>query len=141
MSDMYSTDLLQMAADIAHIGRLEAPDARVHKVSRICGSELTLDVKIDAGRIVDMGLEVQACALGQASASVFSHAGIGASEAEVRAGRDALKAMLQADGPPPEGRFQALIALQPAAAYRQRHGSILLAFEAGLEAFEQAATR
>jgi NifU-like protein involved in Fe-S cluster formation len=131
--------VLKLAADIPHIGRLAAPDATAHKVSRICGSELTLDVMLDeAGRIADLGLEVQACALGQASASVFAKNAIGATREEVVTGRDQLKAMLQAGGPAPTGRFSALEALQPAAAYRQRHGSILLAFEAGLEAFSQA---
>ena len=139
MTDAYSSDVLKLAADIPHLGRLSAPDASVRKVSRICGSALTLDVKLDeAGRIADLGLEVEACALGQASASVFAAAAIGADEAEITAGRDGLKAMLRENGPVPEGRFAALSALEGARDYRQRHGSILLAFEAGAEAFEAA---
>ncbi len=139
MTDAYSSDVLKLAADIPHLGRLSAPDASVRKVSRICGSALTLDVKLDeAGRISDLGLEVEACALGQASASVFAAAAIGANEAEIIAGRDGLKAMLRETGPVPEGRFAALSALEGARDYRQRHGSILLAFEAGAEAFEAA---
>ena len=139
MSDPYSNDVLQLASDIPHIGRLADAHASAHKVSRICGSELTLDVKIDAhARIADLGLELQACALGQASASVFARHVIGACQDDIRAARDALKDMLQADGPPPSGRFAALKALEPAAAYRQRHGSILLAFEAGLAVFDAA---
>ena len=139
MTDAYSSDVLKLAADIPRLGRLSAPDASVRKVSRICGSALTLDVKLDeAGRIADLGLEVEACALGQASASVFAAAAIGADEAEITAGRDGLKAMLRENGPVPEGRFAALSALEGARDYRQRHGSILLAFEAGAEAFEAA---
>lgn len=139
MSDPYSNAVLELAADIPYIGRLEAPDASAHKVSRICGSELTLDLVLDGeGRIADLGLEVQACALGQASASVFARGAVGASRGEVEAARDQLKAMLQAGGPAPSGRFAALDALQPAAAYRQRHGSILLAFEAALDAMGRA---
>lgn len=135
MSDPYSNRVLELAADIPHIGRLAAPDASAHKVSRICGSELTLDVQVDpAGRITTLGLDVQACALGQASASVFARNAVGADLEEIAQARDALRAMLQAEGGPPTGRFAELAALQPAAAYRQRHGSILLAFEAGVEA-------
>lgn len=138
MSDIYTNDLLELAADIPHIGRLSDTDGSAHKVSRICGSELTLDLKLEAGRIADLGLEVKACALGQASASVFARSAIGADLEEIRATREALNAMLKENGPAPKGRFSALLALQPAASYRQRHGSILLAFDAAVEAFEQA---
>ncbi len=135
MTDVYTHTVLELAADIPHVGRLEVPDATSHKVSRICGSELTLDLCVDGqGRIAELGLELQACALGQASASVFARGAIGTSLAEIEAARDQLKAMLQEGAEPPTGRFEALAALQPAASYRQRHGSILLAFEAGVEA-------
>jgi len=139
MSDPYSNTVLELAADIPRIGRLDAPDGTAHKVSRICGSELTLDIKTDqAGRISDLGLEVQACALGQASASVFARGAIGASLDEVKLARDQLKAMLREHGPAPTGRFADLAALKPAAGYRQRHGSMLLAFEAGCDALAKS---
>jgi len=133
MTEMYSNALLQLAADIPHIGRLSEPDASAHKVSRICGSELTLDLKLEDGVIMDLGMEVKACALGQASASVFGHAAIGATAHEVIEARDALKAMLQDNADPPLGRFKDLCILMPARDYRQRHGSILLVFDAALE--------
>ena len=137
--DPYSSDVLELAADIAHLGRLDAPDGRARKVSRLCGSALSVDLTLDSrGRIADLGLEVQACALGQASAGVFARAALGADMAEVRDGRDRLRAMLQEGAAPPTGRFAGLAALQPAAAYRQRHGSILLVFEAALAAMENA---
>ncbi len=139
MTDAYSNAVLRLAADIPHVGRLDAPDASVRRVSRICGSALTLDVKLDGdGRIADLGLELEACALGQASASVFAANAIGADAAEITAGRDQLKAMLQDGAPPPAGRFAALSALAGARDYRQRHGSILLAFEAGVDAMAKA---
>jgi NifU-like protein involved in Fe-S cluster formation len=139
MSDPYSNDVLALAADIPHIGRLANPDASAHKVSRICGSELTIDIKrTDDNTIEALGLDVRACALGQASASVFSRHAIGASRAEIEQGRDQLKAMLQEGGVNPTGRFRDLSLLEGAAPYRQRHGSILLAFEAALEAMDAA---
>ena len=137
MSDPYSNAVLELAADIPHLGRLDGPDASAHKVSRICGSELTLDIRVNCeGRISALGLELQACALGQASASAFARGALGASLEDVKAARDGLKAMLQEGGAPPTRRFEALAALQPAATYRQRHGSILLAFEAAVDALQ-----
>lgn len=134
MTEMYSNTLLQLAADIPHIGRLKTPDGSAHKVSRICGSELSLDLKVQDGVITDLGMEVKACALGQASASIFGQAAIGATHDEILEARNGLKAMLQEGQAPPQGRFNALDVLQPAKDYRQRHGSILLVFEAALEA-------
>lgn len=140
-ADPYTPDLIAMAADIPHIGRLAAPHGSARKVSRICGSELDLDLCVEDGRISAIGLEVRACALGQASASVFARAALGATLGEVRAARDGLKAMLQADAPAPHGRFAHLAILEGARAYRQRHGSILLAFDAAAEAMEAASVR
>nr|HCR94709.1 iron-sulfur cluster assembly scaffold protein [Oceanicaulis sp.] len=133
-----TNDLLELAADIPHIGRLPDPDGSASRVSRICGSELTLDLKVADGRIADLGLEVKACALGQASASVFARAALGADLEEIRVTREALRLMLKEGAPAPNGRFSALKALQPAASYRQRHGSIMLAFDAAEQAFEAA---
>ncbi|KAA5805446.1 iron-sulfur cluster assembly scaffold protein [Alkalicaulis satelles] len=140
-SDPYSPDLIALAADIPHIGRLTAPHASVRKVSRICGSELDLDICLENGAISALGLEVRACALGQASASVFARNAIGATLDDVRAARDGLKAMLQEGANPPQGRFAALSAVEGARAYRQRHGSILLAFDAGVDAMEAGCVR
>ncbi len=137
-TDPYTPDLIALAADIPHVGRLAAPHGSARKVSRICGSELDLDLCLEDGRISAVGLEVRACALGQASASVFARHAIGATPEEVREARDALKAMLQADAAPPQGRFEGLAVLEGARAYRQRHGSILLAFDAATEAMEAA---
>ncbi|MCH8489766.1 MAG: iron-sulfur cluster assembly scaffold protein [Oceanicaulis sp.] len=140
-ADPYTPDLIALAADIPHLGRLPAPHGSARKVSRICGSELDLDLCLDDGRISAIGLEVRACALGQASASVCARAALGATLEDVREARRALKAMLQADAAPPTGRFAGLAVLEGARAYRQRHGSILLAFDAAVEAMEAASVR
>jgi NifU-like protein involved in Fe-S cluster formation len=48
--------------------------------------------------------------------------------------------MLKAGGPPPEGRFAELRALEVVRDYPQRHASTLLAFEAAAEAAKAAST-
>lgn len=140
-TDPYTQDLIALAADIPHLGRLAAPDGSARKTSRICGSQLDLDLNLEDGRISALGLDVRACALGQASASVFARAAIGSTLDEVRGGRDALRAMLQEGAAPPQGRFAQLSVLEGARAYRQRHGSVLLAFDAAVEAMEAACVR
>lgn len=134
--DLYSSDVLRLAADIPRLGKLEAADARVRKVSRLCGSELELDMRCDHGRITDLALRVKACALGQASAAVLARNALGATADEIRAGRDGLKAMLKEAAPPPRGRFCELAALQGARDYPARHQSVMLAFDAALDAID-----
>lgn len=139
MSDeLYSNAVLRLAAEIPRIGRLARPQASVRKVSRLCGSEIELDVVMASGRVADLALRVKACALGQASASVLSRAAIGASLRDLQEARDSLKSMLKQSGPAPRGRFAELQLLQSARAYPARHQSILLAFDAAVDAVTQA---
>ena len=135
---LYSARILALAADIPHLGRLDSPDATVKKRSPLCGSTVTVDVKVKDGKISDFGQDVKACALGQASASVVGGAIVGATRAQVEQARDQLKAMLKQDGPAPEAPFDGLEVLRPAREYKNRHASILLALEATAEAMEQA---
>ncbi|MEX0319707.1 MAG: iron-sulfur cluster assembly scaffold protein [Ruegeria sp.] len=135
---LYSARILALAADIPHLDRLEVPHATVKKRSPLCGSTVTVDVKVADGRITDFGQDVKACALGQASASVVGDAIIGANRAQVETARDQLKAMLKQDGPAPEAPFDELEVLIPARDYKNRHASIMLALEATAEAMEQA---
>ena len=90
------------------------------------------------GRIAAFGQDVKACALGQASASVLGRHVIGASREQIAGTRDALHAMLTAGGPAPGEPFAELEVLLPARDYRNRHASILLAWDATLAAFDEA---
>lgn len=135
---LYSTRILALAADIPHLGRLSDPDATVKRRSPLCGSTVTVDVKVSAGIITEFGQDVKACALGQASAAVVGGAAIGASCTQIRTARDQLKAMLKNDGPVPDSPFDGLEVLIPARDFKNRHASILLALEATTEAMEKA---
>ncbi|MDR6265454.1 iron-sulfur cluster assembly scaffold protein [Roseobacter sp. N2S] len=142
MVKLYSNRILALAADIPHAERLDAPQASQMKRSPLCGSTVTVDVSLENGVISAFGQDVKACALGQASASVLGGAVIGQSLETVRKGRDQLAAMLKSDGPVPDAPFDGLEVLDPAKAYKNRHASILLAFDAtvtALESLSQAA--
>ncbi|WP_375690591.1 iron-sulfur cluster assembly scaffold protein [Pseudooceanicola sp. LIPI14-2-Ac024] len=134
---LYSNRILALAADIPRQDRLDAPDATVKRRAPLCGSTVTVDLKVEDGKIADYGQEVRACALGQAAASVVGSAIVGCTPDQVVAARDALKAMLKDDGPTPPAPFEGLEVLRPAQDYRNRHASILLSLEAACEALEQ----
>ena len=138
IDNLYSAKILRLVANIPHAGRLAAPDATSEKVAKLCGSKITVDVVVDAGRVSDFAQEVRACALGQASAAVLGANIIGADPGEIELARDALYAMLKSGGPAPEGRFSELSVLEAVKDYPARHASTLLAFEAALEAVRNA---
>ncbi|WP_019961060.1 iron-sulfur cluster assembly scaffold protein [Woodsholea maritima] len=140
-ADPYTSEVLKLAATIEHLEPLSDPDGVARKTSRLCGSMIEAQVKLDGEIVSDLGLVVEACALGQAAASILSHHAIGASVAEIKAARDVLHAMLKQDGPDPDGRFGDLKLLRAAKDYPMRHGSLMLAFEAALEASEAALAR
>ncbi len=135
---LYSARILALAADIPHLDRLDAPDATVKRRAPLCGSTVTVDIKVKDGVISDFGQDVKACALGQASASVVGANIIGRSRDEIEAARDALLAMLKEDGPMPAAPFDGLEVLRPAREYKNRHASIMLTLEATLEAMDAA---
>jgi NifU-like protein involved in Fe-S cluster formation len=135
---LYSQRILALAAEIPLTERLEAPQVSVRRRSPLCGSTVTVDLRLGDGRIAAFGQDVKACALGQASASVLARNVLGRGRDEIAAGRDALVAMLKAGGSPPGPPFEALEALLPARDYRNRHASILLAWDATLAAFDEA---
>jgi NifU-like protein involved in Fe-S cluster formation len=138
-SALYNRDILRLAASIPHYGRLEHPQASIERRSQVCGSRVTVDVVLDAeGRVADLGQEVKACALGQASASLMGAHAIGRRAGELKRARDALAAFL-AGGSDDPGDWPGLDVFREARGYKARHPSIMLAFEAVAEAAARAA--
>jgi NifU-like protein involved in Fe-S cluster formation len=138
LSELYSDAILRAAAGIPPARRLGRPHASAKRVSRVCGSEIEVDILMDGERVADFGVEAKACALGQASASIVARNIVGASAAEMLRLRAQMRAMLKSGGAPPEGaRWAELAALAPIAAYPQRHASTLLVFEAVGECLEK----
>ena len=89
-------------------------------------------------RVAEFAQDVRACALGQAAAAILGEHVVGASVVELTDGRDALRAMLKAGAPPPQGRFADLAVLAQVREFPARHASTLLAFEAVAEAAQAA---
>ncbi|MEO1329104.1 MAG: iron-sulfur cluster assembly scaffold protein [Pseudomonadota bacterium] len=137
---LYSKKILELTTQNPHAERLVAPDATASKRSPLCGSAVTVDVAVapEDGRLADLGMDVKACALGQASAAILARAGVGKSAEDLGAARDALKAMLKEGAAAPSGDFAELEVLTPARDYKNRHASILLAWEAVVEALQTA---
>jgi NifU-like protein involved in Fe-S cluster formation len=135
---LYSGRILALAADIPHLGRLDAPDATITRRSPLCGSSVTVDVRVADGKLAALGQDVKACTLGQAAAAITGAAAEGATLDQIQQGRDQLKAMLKGSGIVPNAPFDGFEVLTPAVEYKNRHASILLSIEALAEAMAAA---
>jgi NifU-like protein involved in Fe-S cluster formation len=141
LNDIYSRRILELAADIPHLGQLSEPDASATARSKLCGSTVTVYVKLEGDVVTAFAHEVKACALGQASSSIMGRNIIGATIAELREVRDAASRLLRADGEPPQGKWGDLKVLEPLRDYKARHASILLTFDAVVDALDQVEAR
>ena len=138
VDDLYDFEVLGWAAAITRIGDLPDPCIRVHRESRICGSRVTVSLRLHEGRVADFAQRIEACALGQAVAAIVADRVIGQSLAEVDAAHAALAGMIRERKPPPEGHWAPLAALEAAADIPTRHASVLLPFEALVAAMREA---
>lgn len=142
LDDIYNRRILELAADIPRLGRLDAPDASATAHSRLCGSTVTVDVTLGAdGRVTDFAQDVKACALGQASSSLMGRHVVGTSAGDLRGLRASMRAMLKEGAPPPDGPFADFAVLEPVRDFKARHASTLLTFDAVVDALDQIEAR
>jgi NifU-like protein involved in Fe-S cluster formation len=134
INEIYNRKILELAADIPHLQRLHDADATAVAHSRLCGSKVSVDLKMKDGVVTDFGQDVKACALGQASSSVMGRHIIGSTAAELRGLKDQMYAMLKEEGPPPTGKWADYEAFIPVRDFKARHASTLLTFDAVTDA-------
>ena len=138
LNEVYNKRIIELAGNIPRIGRLSDPDARATAHSRLCGSTVTVDLKMSGDEVTDFAHDVKACALGQASSSIMARNVIGAKADELRDLRETVRRMLKENGSPPaEGRWADISVLEPVRDYKARHASTLLTFDAVVSAIDQ----
>ena len=130
LEDIYSQKILELAANSTRNQRLAAPDATATAHSKLCGSTVTLDIKMNGDIVTDFGQTVRACLLGQSSAAVVAAHVVGSKAAELREVGNQMRRMLKENGPPPVGKWADLAALEPVREVKGRHASTLLVFDA-----------
>ena len=141
LSDIYNKRILALAADIPLIGRLPDADATAKAHSRLCGSTVTVDLKMDGEVVTGFAHDVKACALGQASSSIMARHVVGSTAAELRAVREQARAILKDGAEPPEGKWADLAVLVPVREFKARHASTMLTFDAVVDAIGQIEAR
>jgi NifU-like protein involved in Fe-S cluster formation len=137
INEVYNKRIIELAGNIPRLGRL--PDAQASSTahSKLCGSTVTVDLKMEGDEITDFAHEVKACALGQASSSIMARHVVGAKADELRNLREMVRKMLKENGAPPEGKWADIAVLEPVRDYKARHASTMLTFDAVVDAVNQ----
>ncbi len=136
--NLYNNRILELAADIPLLGHLKYPQGCSIKRSKLCGSTVSVEIKMTDGKVSEFAHEVKACALGQASSSIMARNVVGATLLELEKALSEVTSMLKNNGPTPQGRFGEAKILSPVKDFKARHASVLLTFEATLEAAKLA---
>ncbi|KEC55035.1 iron-sulfur cluster assembly scaffold protein [Bartonella koehlerae] len=137
IDNIYNDKILEYAANISKIGRLNKPDATSKKHARLCGSTITVDLKVENNIVTDFSHEVHACVLGQAAASLLAYHIIGETTQNLKMLCKVIYHMLTEDGPPPPAPFEEFSCLQPIKDYKARHTSTMLIFDAVIDCIQQ----
>ncbi|RED41972.1 NifU-like protein involved in Fe-S cluster formation [Rhodopseudomonas thermotolerans] len=137
LNDIYNNRIIELAGNIPRIGRLQHPDASATAHSKLCGSTVTIDLKMDGDTVTDFAHIVKACALGQASSSIMASHVVGSTASELKALRETVRKMLKENGAPPDGKWADIAMLEPVRDYKARHASTLLTFDAVVDAIGQ----
>jgi SUF system NifU family Fe-S assembly protein len=137
LNEVYNRRILELAGNIPRLGRLADADATATAHSKLCGSTVTVDLKMDGDEVTDFAHDVKACALGQASSSIMAHNVVGATAQELRDLRESVRRMLKENGAAPDGKWADVAVLEPVRDYKARHASTLLTFDAVVDAINQ----
>jgi NifU-like protein involved in Fe-S cluster formation len=137
LNDIYNKRIIELAGNIPRLGRLQDPDASATAHSKLCGSTVKVDLKMDGPVVTDFAHDVKACALGQASSSIMASHVVGSNASELRELRETVRRMLKENGAPPQGKWADIALLEPVRDYKARHASTLLTFDAVVDAINQ----
>jgi NifU-like protein involved in Fe-S cluster formation len=137
LNDIYNRRIIELAGNIPRLGRLPSPDASATAHSKLCGSTVKIDLKMEGPVVTDFAHEVKACALGQASSSIMATHVVGSTADELRELRETVRKMLKENGQPPQGKWADIALLEPVRDYKARHASTMLTFDAVVDAIGQ----
>jgi nitrogen fixation NifU-like protein len=126
-SELYQARIVALAKSKTGAGKLASPTRSARRDNPLCGDRVTIDVKVDNGKIAAIAHQVRGCLLCQASAAALASTAVGrdvAGVAELR--HDAERAIGREAGK----AHDPFDAFEPVANHKSRHECVLLPFEA-----------
>lgn len=134
MSELEQTELLKLAARASGAGRLENPDGSAEIRNPFCGDRLKLDVRLEDGKVTEIGYEIRACLVCQAAASIVGEQMRGRSVEDIAAIGEQVEKYLKDGGEAPEP----FALFEPMKPHLNRHVCILMPFRGVAEAAADA---
>ncbi len=74
LEDLYQEVILDHSRRPRHAQLIEQPSCQAHGHNPMCGDELWCTIKLEQGKITELGFKSQGCAISVASASLLSEA-------------------------------------------------------------------
>jgi nitrogen fixation NifU-like protein len=84
LDELYRDVILDHYRNPRHRGALKGPHVHSEGQNPSCGDEFSLDLAVEDGVIVDVGIEGQGCSISQASGSMMANAILDTNVAEAR---------------------------------------------------------
>jgi len=121
---------MRLAANATGAGSIESPDAEGTLDNPTCGDRITIQVKLDDGRITELVHENRSCMLCQASASLLAQNAVGMTLQDVKRIQDEIQKIFES-GDITEGlSWEELEYFVPVKDHKSRHICVLLPLNA-----------
>ncbi len=124
---LYHEALVAKARQATGKGRLTDATASARLDNPLCGDRVTLDIRLEDGRITAVGHEVKGCLLCEAAAATIAELAPGRTSAEARALAETVKRMMKEGTAPTEAALDIFTPVQTA---KSRRDCVLLPFGA-----------
>ena len=82
LDELYDARILDHARAPRHAERIDVPDAQGSAVNPFCGDEAHIQLALDQGTVVGVGVQSVGCSINKASASMLSEAVVGRAREE-----------------------------------------------------------
>lgn len=139
LDDIYREVLLEHYRRPRHWGHLDAPTGRAEGAGEECGDQMTVEVRLERGRIADLAFSGRVCAVAMASSSLMSERVTGLSVEEAAKTIAAVKEMMQTGTAPEGAELGAAAMLGAIRKFPARVECVLLGWETFARALEASA--
>lgn len=136
LDDLYQQIILDHYRNRRGEGRLEDPTATASHLNPLCGDEITLDVRLEDGRLVAVGHVGEGCSISRASASMLSDSLPGRDADEALELIERFRLVMHGEAEVPDELGDA-VALEGVQKFPARVKCALLAWMAAREAIEE----
>ncbi|CUW39852.1 putative Fe-S cluster formation NifU-like protein [Magnetospirillum sp. XM-1] len=106
---------------------LDHPDASATQDNPLCGDRVSLDIRLEEGRVTAFGHRVKGCVLCRAASTLAAEQAVGLDAQAAARLADQVAGMLKKGAEP---AFPALAAFLPVRPHKSRHDCVLLPFKA-----------